>query len=239
MLKAYKIAGLTVEMDTFGKTLKQAEKFETEQTGAVDFTVSSDSVPFKRWENSFTPESAEYVKTGIDFYNKLLKYDGMILHSSAVVLDGYAYLFTAASGTGKSTHTRLWCENFDGAVILNDDKPAMKLEKGTWYAYGTPWSGKTDLNLNLCVPIGGIAVLERDALNSIERIGGKKAVYAVLNQTVRPSDEAMRMKVVELVSDLLGKVPVWLLKCNTENDAAVLSKEAMTAARPEIISKDD
>lgn len=232
MLRTYKIAGLTVGMDTFGKTMKQAEKFEAEQSEEFDVVVSSEALPVQEWEKNFTPESAEYMKTGMDFYNKILHFDGMMLHSSAVVLDGYAYLFTAASGTGKSTHTKLWCDNFDGAVILNDDKPVMKLENGIWYAYGTPWSGKTDLNLNLRVPLGGIAVLERGTENSIERISGKRAVYAVLNQTIRSYDAALRMKTIDLISDLLEKVPVWLLRCNTEKDAAVLSKEAMTAERP-------
>lgn len=228
MFRTYNIAGLVVRMDTFGKTMSQAAKFEIMQSEAYDIEVSSSFIPFQPWESDFPPESREYMKTGIDFYNKLLNYDGMMLHSSAVVLDGYAYLFTAASGTGKSTHTRLWCENFDGAEILNDDKPAIKLENGCWYAYGTPWSGKTDLNINKRVPLGGIAILERDSDNSIVPLNGKRAVYAILNQTVRPADEARRIKVVELISDLLENVPVWHLKCNTDNSSAILSKEAMT-----------
>ena len=73
----------------------------------------------------------------------------MLLHSSAVVVDGYAYLFSADSGTGKSTHTGLWKQHFgDRAYIINDDKPAIRKVDGEWYVFGTPWSGKTDTSVN-------------------------------------------------------------------------------------------
>lgn len=228
MLKTYKIAGLTVRMDTFGKTEKQAEKFECDHSDSCDIAVDGERFSKVVPEELVGPDSAEYMRTGADFYNKLLNFDGMLLHSSAVVYEGKAYLFTAPSGTGKSTHTRLWCENFEGAFILNDDKPALRSEDGVWYAYGTPWSGKTNLNVNLRVPLGGIAVVERNKDNSIVPLKGRKALFAILNQTVRPHSSELRLKLTQLLSDLLTEVPVWLLRCNTDKEAAFVSKEAMT-----------
>ncbi len=108
------------------------------------------------------------------------------LHSSAVVVDGYAYLFSADSGTGKSTHTGLWLEHFkEKAFIINDDKPVLRLENGQWFVYGTPWSGKTDLNINVKAKLGAIVFLERAKENHITPIEVKEAIPLFFNQTVR------------------------------------------------------
>lgn len=234
MLNCYKIAGLNVQMETFGRTAMQAEKYLADKSDSCDMIVSSSNVGNPQWEKNFDENNAEYMKTSTDFYIKLLDFGGMLLHASAVVLDGYAYLFTASSGTGKSTHTQLWCKLFkdEDAKILNDDKPAIRFEDGKWFAYGTPWSGKTDLNLNLRVPLGGIALVERADENTIEPLKGKKAVFALLEQTMRPRDGELRLKVVDLLSKLLETVPVWHLRCNMENEAALVSREAMTKTKP-------
>ena len=79
---------------------------------------------------------------GEAFYARLLQYDGMLLHASCVEKDGKAYLFSAKSGTGKSTHTHLWLRAFPDSRIINDDKPAVRRMDGTFYACGTPFSGK-------------------------------------------------------------------------------------------------
>ena len=84
-------------------------------------------------------------------------------------MDGQAYLFSADSGVGKSTHSRLWQQVFGDqrVTIINDDKPALRLRDGVWYVYGTPWSGKYGLNHNLCYPLAGICFLERSKTNKI------------------------------------------------------------------------
>ena len=94
-----------------------------------------------------------YVQSGSIFYSHLVKFGGMMLHASAVALDGEAYLFSGPSGMGKSTHTRLWKQCFPEAEIFNDDKPALRELGGIWYAYGTPWCGKDGINKNMKVPL--------------------------------------------------------------------------------------
>ena len=154
-----------------------------------------------------------------------------MLHSSAVVVDGKAYLFTAPCGTGKSTHTKLWLELFgERAYILNDDKPALRLEDGVWYAYGTPWSGKYDISVDARIPVGGIAAISRSETNSIEPYSGKEAILDIMRQVNRPKDMAFRIKLMELLDKLFADVPVWKLQCNKELAAAELAYRVMSGA---------
>ena len=226
MTKYYKIANLVVSMDSFGRTVAQAESYLTEPA-QPDITIQSNWKALQAAQPHLSDEDSEYLTTGGSFYRQLLRFGGMMLHSSAVVLDGKAYLFTAPCGTGKSTHTRLWLENFPAAFILNDDKPALRLEDGKFYAYGTPWSGKTTQNRNVRVELGGIRVLHRGKDNTIEPYTGRGALHNILEQTVRPRDPALMGNLLELLDKLLQAVPVWKLECNMEPEAALVSYNAM------------
>lgn len=231
MEQYYHIAGLTVKMDSFGRTVTQAEPYLCKEAPA-DIVISSHPETLHEKQPHLSLEDCEYLSTGGSFYRQLLKFDGMMLHASAVVMDGYAYLFSAPCGTGKSTHTSLWRKVFgaDKAVILNDDKPALRMENGKWYAYGTPWSGKTDQNTNMRVPVAGICFLHRGEKNSIEPFGGASAIHAILEQTSRPPAAQFRMQLLTLLDRLLQDVPVWQMHCNMELDAPQVSYAAMSAA---------
>ncbi len=235
MEQLYKIAGLTVRMDTFGRTLKQAEPYlSCEQTLDADITVSADWKLLQSKQPHLSDEDCEYMSTGANFYKQLMDHDGLMLHSSAVVVDGRAYLFSAPCGTGKSTHTKLWLKQFGSrACILNDDKPALRLEDGVWYAYGTPWSGKYDISTNCRAILAGIAVLERSAENQIKPFTGLEAIRSILNQMVRPPDSVSRSKLLELTDKLVTQVPVWKLSCNMDPEAAVVAYKAMSATKGE------
>lgn len=226
----YRIAGLRVRMDTFGRTVTQAEPYRIETEGEPDIQIHSDPAEMQSRQPHLSLEDCEYLCSGGSFYRQLLGYDGMLLHASAVVKDGYAYLFSAPCGTGKSTHTSIWRQTFgeDQVIMLNDDKPALRREDGRWYAYGTPWSGKTDQNSNLRVPLGGVCMLSRGEVNEIEPFTGTKAVFAILEQTARPYSGAARMRVLELLDKLLQEVPVWKLRCTPTQEAARVSHEAMS-----------
>lgn len=234
MPRYYKITGLTVEMDSFGRTITQAEPYLTEPE-KPDIVISSDWLSLQKDQPHLTKDECEYIATGANFYNQLLDFDGMLLHASAVILDGWAYLFSAPSGTGKSTHTTLWREVFgeDRALILNDDKPALRFEEGRFYAYGTPWSGKTDMNINRRVPLAGICMLGRGECNEIEPFAGVQALHALLEQTVRPRDAVKTVKLLGLLDKLFAQVPVWKMKCNMDPEAARVSYQAMSAVRKE------
>lgn len=233
-MKHYCIAGLRVAMDTYGRTASQACPYEVPVAGEPDLTIHSTAEQLRQHHPYLTVDDSEYISTGSSFYTQLLSFEGMMLHSSCVVVDEKAYLFTANSGTGKSTHTQLWLDHFgERAYILNDDKPALRFVDGVWYAYGTPWSGKYDINKNACVPVAGIAVLERGSENEICRFGGIEAVQFILNQVVRPGAAQYRIRVLEILNKLMSNVPIWKLKCNMDPEAATVSYSAMSGLNKE------
>lgn len=155
----------------------------------------------------------------------LLERDVLLMHASTVAVDGQAYLFTAPCGTGKSTHTRLWREVFgDRAVMVNDDKPFLRIADGEVLAYGSPWSGKHGLANNVCFPLKGICVLRRGAENAIRRAEKGEFDSFLLRQIQPEGDE----RVTGLLSRLMELVPVWEMACNREREAALISYSAMS-----------
>lgn len=228
MEQYFKIAGLVVQMDTFGRALEQAMPYLCEKA-EPQIIIKSDWEDLQIRQPHLSKDDSEYISTGGCFYRKLLGYSGFMLHSSAVVVDGRAYLFSAASGTGKSTHTQLWLKQFgDRAYMLNDDKPALRMEDGKWFAYGTPWSGKYDYSTNARVPVAGICFLKRGSENVIQPFGGSAAVFAFLEQTLRPAGMQVRMEIMSLLEKLMESVPIWQLECNMEPEAALVSYRAMS-----------
>lgn len=231
MEQYYKITGLTVKMDSFGRTVTQAEPYLTEPAEPVDIVIGGDWKQLQEQQPHLSDEDCEYLVTGSSFYRQLLNFDGMLLHASAVVRDGKAYLFSAPCGTGKSTHTALWRRVFPDAVILNDDKPALRREDGRWYAYGTPWSGKTAQNLNMKAELAGICLLRRGEENVIRPVGGAGVVHDLLEQTVRPRNPQLMGNLLGLLDKLLTEVPVWEMECNMDPEAARISYGAMQGER--------
>lgn len=227
----YKIANLIVAMDSFGRTVQQAEPYRTEPA-EPDIRIRSKWQALMQEHPGLSEDVSEYLCSGGSFYCQLLNFGGMMLHASAVVVDGKAYLFSADCGTGKSTHTELWLKLFgDRAFLLNDDKPALRMEDGVWYAYGTPWSGKHDLSRNTRAELGGICCLSRGEENTIAPLTGPEAILRILRQTARPADPGLRSKILERLDELITRVPVWQMKCNMEPEAAVVSYEAMSGKK--------
>lgn len=231
MMKHYNICGLGLEADFRERIMvSRSEKYLTDSEKTdISIPYSPEGLAVYRNLAPHLPEEElELIYTAEVFYKRLLSFNGFMLHSSAVELDGRAYLFSAPSGTGKSTHTELWLKHFgERARIINDDKPAIRIIGDTVYAYGTPWSGKSDLNLNVGVPLQGICVLERSAENFIKPLDEGTAVFSILNQTLRPAEEKSMEKLLELLDKVIVKVPVWRMGCNISEEAAVMAYEAM------------
>ena len=162
------------------------------------------------------------------FCEKVASQKIILFHSSAIEVDGKAYLFTAPSGTGKSTHTRLWREMLgEKAIMVNADKPLLKIENGKVAVFGTPYAGKEHLSTNKSAPVAGICFLSQAKENKIERIPMKNALPKLLSQTYRPYDNATLKDILSLVVSLSAAVPVWHLACNISEEAAKLSYETM------------
>lgn len=159
----------------------------------------------------------------------LIGQNTLMLHGSTVSVDGRAYLFTAPCGTGKSTHTRLWRELFgDRTIMVNDDKPFLRITPGCVYAYGSPWSGKHGLASNICVPLAGICLLHRGSENTIRRTDANSMLDMLYHQAHAPEDASLVKEVYSLVDTLSEMVPLWEMHCNKELDAAKVAYQAMS-----------
>lgn len=169
----------------------------------------------------------EYMQSGSSFYRQLLRYHGCMLHASAVALGDRAYLFSAPCGTGKSTHASLWKQHFADAVILNDDKPAIRLTECGADVFGTPWSGKTDLNLNQKAALKAICFIEQSKDNWIRPLETSRAVQLFLSQTVRPKDRTQMELLLSICDRLFSCVRVFHMGCRIDEAAVTMAYEAM------------
>ena len=228
-MKRYLIAGLKVDMEVSGRTEQQAAAYAAPCEGPADITLVCDERRVMALNPQIQcPDMAQYMGTGAIFARHLLAFNGTYLHASAVVLDGKAYLFSANSGTGKSTHTEKWCRLF-GATYLNDDKPALRLVDGVWMAYGTPWSGKHDLSDPIGAPLAGIAFVKRGQENVIRPISSAEAVPLFMRQSLWKLKDDRQMGVqLALMDKLMRQIPLWELTCRNDDEAAVVSHRAMT-----------
>lgn len=150
---------------------------------------------------------------------------GIAIHSSVIVKEDGAVLCLGESGTGKSTHTRLWRENIEGARLLNDDSPIIRVIDGKSIAYGSPWSGKTHCYVNKCVPIRALMRLSQAPHNKIYRLPALSAIGAIL-PSCPPAfayDSRLQDAVCDTVSDVISCTPVYHLECLPNAAAAELS----------------
>ncbi len=153
----------------------------------------------------------------------------VLFHAAAVSLDGKGYMFLGKSGTGKSTHARLWIQNIPGTELMNDDNPAVRIKAdGTAVVYGTPWSGKTPCYRNISAPIGGIVLLSQAPYNHITRLKGIGAYAAVVPSiSGKRWDSLIADGLHETENALASNVPVWHLDCLPDADAAHLCKDTI------------
>ena len=155
-----------------------------------------------------------------------LRHGRVPVHTSTVVCDGRAVLCLGESGTGKSTHTRLWLNHIEGSSLLNDDSPIVRAD-GT--VYGSPWSGKTDCYRQEHFPIAALLRLEQRPENRIRRLGTIEA-FTALQPSCPPClqrDDTLLDGLVDFVGHVIGRVPAYRLGCRPDSEAAHLSHDTI------------
>lgn len=223
----YDIAGLKVKINNCSGRLKRqaipylSDNQNDNQKVDIMITIDDDRIKDALAEHpELSRDDWAYLISGTDFYRNAIRFRGILLHSSCVVVDGVAYAFSADSGTGKSTHTQLWLKKFgDRAYILNDDKPCIRIIDGKVYACGTPWSGKNDCSKPEIVPLGAICFLERSDSNFINPCDTNKAIYNVLTQTIRRLGPNAMERLFDILEDIFKKVPIYQFGCNISDQA--------------------
>ena len=155
----------------------------------------------------------------------------LLMHGSVIAVDGQGYMFTALSGTGKSTHVRLWRQLFgERAVMVNDDKPLVYVPSDPAQpavVYGTPWDGKHHLSTNIAVPLKAIVELNRGSENQISRITPMQMFSTLMQQTFRTSDTSATLHTMQLLGQLSERVAFYRLHCNMNPEAALVAYQGM------------
>ena len=179
-------------------------------------------------ENQFSPTYLETLALLRKLAEILPSHNRILMHGASISYNEHAYLFTAPSGTGKSTHIRLWKKYLgDDVKIVNGDKPFISLEDEPMI-YGSPWAGKENWHRNCKMPLKGICFVQRGTTNSIRRIEASDCLSLLFKQVYLPADTLAAGLTLELVDMLIKKVPLYVLTCDMSEDAVRCSFEALT-----------
>lgn len=216
--------------------------YRTEDGGEADLsvTVTQQQIAFERERSvreaaieghppyPFTDSYLEELAVYRQIAEAMPAYDTMLMHGSLIAADGQGFLFTAKSGTGKSTHTRLWRQLLgEKAVMVNDDKPLLHIGTDAVTGYGTPYNGKHRLGSNTSVPLKAICILTRAEENSIVRITKAEAYPMLLQQVYRPIDPMQMKKTLALIDRLAEQTALYRLGCNMDLEAAQVAYNGM------------
>ena len=226
-----KLAGLCVGIDNrFDYIEKFAEDYLTD--AIPDFTVSvSDDELAKEatmTEVSFSDGYLESIVAYRKIAERLPEYDAVVFHGAILATGGRAYAFTARSGVGKTTHTRLWISTLGADVhYLNGDKPIIRMIDGVPYAFGTPWRGKEGYGVNESAPLSAIALLERGVTNSAVTVEPKDGAMRLMSQIYIPRTPRAAALTMRVANSIANSVRFVELKCNMDPEAAIVASRAM------------
>lgn len=227
----YEFAGKTVEVNSLHEAVhRYCAVYRTDAPADFSVTITQENIEYERAREE-TPGHADAYLEELAVYRKVSEkmpyYDTILFHGSVIAVDGVAYVFTAKSGTGKSTHTALWRRLFgDRAVMVNDDKPLLHIGDVVT-AYGTPYDGKHKLSNKIAVPLKAVCILERAEENSIVKITRSEAYPMLVQQAYRPADVVAMQKTLSLIDKMADTVGLFRLGCNMDPDAARVAYEGM------------
>ena len=225
-----KIADIPVGIDNRYKYLEGLTRDYLTDDSPV-FTVSVSDAEIERERADSGEQFSDGYLEGIVSYRKIAErlpeYGAVVFHGAVVRLRDKAYAFTAKSGVGKTTHTRLWLSEVEGSYYINGDKPIIRLIDGYPRAYGTPWRGKEGYGVNESAPLASIALIERAEHNSACPVDKGEGVVRFMKQIYIPKDPAMALKAMRVADGIISSVRLVELKCNMDPEAAIIASKAM------------
>lgn len=230
MIFTYKIADVVFDVDLrFKNTYNLMTEYLAQEDEKPDFLITTSDEDIAREKELSPHKVADYCYEFTSVYRKFIyqlmeNYDAFFFHCSAISVDNQAIMFTAQSGTGKSTHRNLWLKAFgDRVTVINDDKPIIRKIDNLYYVYGTPWKGKEGLGNNIRVPAKALCFLSRSEDNYIGKIDTINAVAKAMNQTVRPENPQLMSNLLDLLDGFLTQVDTFDLRVNMNDDAPVIA----------------
>ena len=227
------IGGIAVAIDNKYEYVKRiAADYLTE--GPAVFTVSATESEINAEREKSEVEAPDAYFESIVSYRNIAEVlptlDAFVFHGSVIKFADKAYIITAKSGVGKTTHTRLWLSEFsDECHVLNGDKPVIRYKDGEFFVCGTPWRGKEMYGVHETAPLGGIAFLERGAENKSFKINTSDALSRLIPQVYKPKNKLAVIKTMSLMDKLLKQVPLVRLECNMNPEAAHVAKSALVS----------
>ena len=233
MYKLYQIAGVVMRVSVQNTyTLDMFKKYE--YFGNEPF-VEEINLSFEEFKSDCAnlPDFPECYVENLALLKKIMKvlilnHNAMLFHGSSICYNGNAFIFTAPSGTGKSTHTRLLKELLkDKVEYINDDKPIIKLEGENVMVYGSPWNGKHELGDNISAPLKAICLVTRGEKNSIVKIPKLNMLKFLFEQAMGFDDSETAEKVLDVISKIIEKTNFYMLSCNMDISAAECSLRGM------------
>lgn len=240
MDKIIQLAGVPIEIHTLFDSLPNAGDYETDENPAFTVCITEQDIIAEQkksmaecaYEGIPYPNYAPAELENTAIYRKIAailpEYDAFVFHGSAVAVGEKAYLFTAKSGTGKTTHTNLWLKNIDGSYVVNGDKPILRIIDGKPFVCGTPWMGKEGYGCNKNVLLSAICFLNRGTDNRIEKAEFQKVYPRLIGQCYRPENGLLVAKTVKLLEKIGGCVPIYELFCNMDDEAALVAFGGMS-----------
>ena len=226
-----KLADLLIGIDNrYGHIAEMAKDYLAD--GEPVFTVSATDEDIERERTASDVELSPAYLESIAIFRKIAEilpsYDAVVFHGAVLSYRGRAYAFTARSGVGKTTHTRLWLSEIgEGVHYLNGDKPIIRLIDGIPYAFGTPWRGKEGYGVNESAPLEAIALLERGENNTALPIPSREGVLRLVKQIYIPKDPLSAARTMRIADSILSTVRFVELKCNMDPEAAHVAARAM------------
>ena len=232
----YKIADLIVEMSPkYEESIRLAEPFiyNGDRETDIKLKISYDYVDETAAKPnclSTKPQLENFAFSNV-FNRAAIKHGIMLVHSSALIYDGGAYLFSADSGVGKSTHTKLWLKAFGDKVhIMNDDKPVVRLYDDHAQAFGTPFDGGSGIALNENYPLKAIIFVERGEENSVRMPENKEIIQKLYFQTARMVNRETAETMLLNFEKLLTLSKFYVLTCNMDISAAYVAFDGIISS---------
>ena len=226
-----KLADLPIGIDNRFPYLETfAKDYLTDEEPLFTVSVTDEDLAREAEASEYDPPR-DYLES-IAAYRKIAEilpeYDAVVFHGAVLSYGGRAYAFTARSGVGKTTHTRLWLSTLGGDVhYLNGDKPIIRLIDGVPYAYGTPWRGKEGYGVNESAPLSSIALLERGVTNCARIVEPKDGALRLMSQIYIPQAPVAAALTMRVADRIAKSVRFVELRCNMEPEAALVASKAM------------
>lgn len=203
--------------------------YKTTENSEFEITITQEDLALEKEkdENNFPEQYVEFTAVYRKMLDILMNHGCILFHGAVISVDGQGYLFTAPSGTGKTTHMRLWLKLFGNrAKVVNGDKPILICREDGVFAYGTPWNGKEQYGENSSVKLKAMIVLSRDKENHIEPISRDNAFPFLFKQTHKTSGSNVAYVMAKL-DEISSKVELYSLGCNMDPEAAIVAYKGM------------